>query len=38
VEGQNQNTLVHRLSAGEKHSGGRDSEYTIIQAISWRET
>ena len=38
VEGQNHNTLLHRLSDGEKHSGRTESEYTITQAISWRET
>jgi hypothetical protein len=35
VKGQNQNTLLHRLSAEEKHSGRTESEYTITQAINW---
>ena len=29
VERQHQNTLLYRLSAGEKHSGMTGSEYTI---------
>ena len=37
VEGQNRNTLLHRLSAGEKHSGRTESEYTIAQAINGSE-
>jgi hypothetical protein len=35
VEGQNQITLLHRLSAGKKHNGSTELEYTITQAINW---
>ena len=31
MEGQNHNTLLHRLSDGEKHSGRTELEYTVTQ-------
>jgi hypothetical protein len=35
AEGQNQNTLLHRLSTAEKHSRRTESEYIITQVINW---